>query len=160
MHKIALTAVLSLVTVSSALAGGGLHTVTDTPTVVLPTAGQVGAPAWTPSNPYVAGETVRLNGNFYLVIVAGTSGAVGPTGRGDSVDGTATWRAGLNRARSGLYIRNDGTGDVTVPLDGGQGPKLGAGVTLVWSDADSVPQGVIKLVSESGASNSVYISEW
>ena len=160
MHKIAAALVISLLTAGAAFAGGGTHSVTDTPIVALPAADMQGAPAWVASTAYTAGETAKHNGFYYLVIVAGTSGTAGPTGIGDSTDNTVTWRSGLRRPRAGLFIRNDGTADVTIPLDGGVGPVLGAGATLTWGGSGGVPQGTIALFSGASLTNSVIIAEW
>lgn len=149
----------ALVVVSLAFAGGGDHTVTSTPLVVFGPAKTPTAQAWVASTAYTQGALVKADGQFYVAIVAGTSSTVTPSGTTDFVDGTVTWRAVLRKTRDGLFVKNNGTSEITVVVDNGlQGIKLEAAEHLTWSG--NVPQNAIKLSSGADLTNSVYVSEW
>jgi len=48
---------------------------------------------WLTVTPYVVGDRRKLNGNIYQAVVAGTTGATGPSGTKQAiVDGTVTWK--------------------------------------------------------------------
>lgn len=61
---------------------------------------------WVTLTPYNLGDTVNVGGSNYVVTVAGTSGATGPTGTGTTVDGSVTWK---------FYLPVDGT--IDFPFD-------------------------------------------
>lgn len=53
---------------------------------------QTGVADWAATTAYALDDVCKLGGNFYVCDVAGTSGAVGPSGTGSSIsDGTVSW---------------------------------------------------------------------
>jgi len=160
MNRFFLLAAVSATMLSYAFGAGGDHTVTDTPLTVLGPADPSAAQAWTTNAVYTQGELVKADKQYFIAIVAGAAGSTAPYGSVDIVDGTVTWRPVLRKDRAGLFVKNNGTSEITVSFDGGsQGAKLESTEHLIWGGA-GVPQSRIRLLSDASLTNSVYISEW
>ena len=161
--KIVVASLFVLVSLGMAFAGGGSQSVTDAAFVTLGAPRTSGRPAWTTNTVYSLGDIAKANSGYYLVVVAGTSGAAAtnaPSGRADFVDTTLTWRPVLSSARKGLFVQNDGSGVITVTFDNGvAGLKLASGGTLSWGGSD-VDQNKVVIFSDASETNSVYTSEW
>ena len=73
--KIVVASLFVLVSLGMAFAGGGSQSVTDTSFVTLAAPRTSGQPAWTTNTVYSLGDIAKANSGYYLVVVAGTSGA-------------------------------------------------------------------------------------
>lgn len=93
----------------AAVNGTSVKFALDAPATIL------AATAWAGATTYATGAIRTNGGNLYRAKIGGVSGGVGPSGTGDFVDGTVTWRfLGAGTA----YVEAAASATVTGPLQG------------------------------------------